>query len=157
MKYFPSFFKNHIVLMASLSVILLAASACSTSGTNTTKDSATSFQFPSLNIPWGKTDPRYAELANGPLSSEIGSALSPAAKKKALEAEYNALENRKSGEIVHWEYSTTQNGKITPYPPYQVGSSNCRRYVHAVSVDGQFRQSTATACRDKEGKWTPLT
>lgn len=147
--------------MSSLAAMLFVASGCSTTDpvnpTGTTNASTSSFQFPSLKNPWTKTDPKYAELVHGPLSGDIGSALSPAARKQALEAEYQALESMKSGEIIHWQYSVTQNGKITPFPPYQVGSSNCRRYVHAVSIDGQTRQSAGTACRDNEGNWTPLT
>lgn len=157
MKHCPRKWTNTGILVPSLVIALLVVSGCSTTDTGTTNASTSSFQFPSLKNPWGKTDPKYADLENGPLAGDIGSALSPAARKQALEAEYQALESRKSGETIRWQYSATQNGKITPYPPYQVGSSNCRRYVHAVSIDGQTRQSAGTACRDNEGKWTPLT
>lgn len=136
---------------------VVSISSCSTFEGEPSSVSTAKLGFPSIKNPWAKTDPKYAELANGPLSGEIGEKLSEAARKKALDAEYSALESRKSGEHVTWQLSLSQNGSVTTFPPYQVGTSKCRRYIHSVSINGQSSQSAATACRDKSGKWTPLT
>ena len=140
-----------------LPVIFSATLAgCSTTSLGTKTTSNSSFSMPNLN-PWTRLNPKYSELAKGPLAGEIGSSLSKSAMKQAIEAEYKALEGTRSGVITKWESSKTQNGKITPFPPYQVGSSNCRRYVHSVSIEGITNQATGTACRNKDGVWSPLT
>lgn len=137
-------------------LFLIAFAGCSTIGEGTKTASNSDFTLTSLN-PWSRLNPKYSELAKGPLAGEIGSSLSKSAMKQAIEAEYRALEGSRSGEITKWESSNTQKGRITPFPPYQVGSSNCRRYVHSVSVAGKTHQATGTACRDKDGVWSPLT
>jgi surface antigen len=137
-------------------LFLTALAGCSTTSEGTKTASNSNFTLPSLN-PWARLNPKYSELAKGPLAGEIGLSLSKSAMKQAIEAEYKALEESRSGEITKWESSTTQNGKITPFPPYQVGASNCRRYVHSVSVEGKTHQATGTACRNKDGVWSPLT
>ncbi len=146
-------------IIRPLIIFVFAAilSACSNTDGDSTKASASRFELPAIKNPWNKTDPKYAQLADGALAGDIGNSLPDAAMKKALEAEYNALESRKSGESIAWQYSAQQKGMVTTFPPYQVGTSNCRRYIHTVSINGQSRQSSATACRDKSGKWTPLT
>ena len=137
--------------------IVLALSACSTSTNNAIQSSSPQFSLPGIDYSWFNKNSKYLELSKGPLAGEIGAALTGPAMKQALEAEYNALENRNSGEITKWQYSKLQNGKITSYPPYQVGSSSCRRYIHSVSVNGNTSQAAGTACRNKDGIWTPLT
>ena len=141
------------------SIIVFAAlvvNSCSTAQTGTQTPKSAKFSLPKLTNPWQKIDPKYAGLADGLLAGEIGSQLSDGAKKQALEAEYQALERSKSGISVPWRQSAELNGKVTPYPPYQVGSSNCRRYEHAITAKGVVQQSAGTACRDKNGIWTPL-
>jgi len=133
---------------------LLAGCATTSSETKTASNSA--FSLSGLN-PWARLSPKFRELSKGPLAGEIGASLSKSAMKQAIEAEYKALEGKRSGEITKWAVSGELNGKITPFPPYQVGSSNCRRYIHSVSVDGKTNQATGTACRNKEGVWSPLT
>ena len=150
----PDFSKFTIVLPL---LAVFAASSCSTLDGDTSSVATAKIAFPSIKNPWAKTNPKYAELGKGPLSGDIGEKLSEAAKQMALDAEYNALESRKSGEHVTWQLSANQNGRVTTFPPYQVGTSKCRRYIHSVSVNGQSSQSAATACRDQSGKWTPLT
>ena len=156
MKSFP-FISDNSRSFIKLAFVLVIITGC----TNSIADHAISphadVATSKIKNSWFRTDPKYKELANGPLAGNIGTSLSNAALKQALEAEYLALENRKSGATTSWQYSNLQNGKITSYPPYQVGSSNCRRYVHSVSVNGNTNQATGTACRDKDGIWTPLT
>ncbi len=156
MYIFPSSYKP--VVNRILPLLLLAVLAsCSISGNELNSAKSTSFSFSALNNNWLGDNSKYQQLANGPLAGELGASLSPAAKRKAIEAEYNALEKSKPGETVIWRYSDLQSGKIIPYSPYQVGSTNCRRYLHTVSVKGISKQATGTACRDESGIWTPLT
>ncbi|MCF6321317.1 MAG: hypothetical protein L3J32_06050 [Rhizobiaceae bacterium] len=156
MHLFLSGHKSPFIRLLSLLLFALLAS-CSTSGTDVNSAKPSSFSFSAVSNGWPGDSSKYRELANGPLSGELGSSLSRAAIKQALEAEYNALEKSKPGEVVDWRYSDSQTGKIIPYSPYRVGSSNCRRYIHSVSIEGTTRQATGTACRDNSGVWTPLT
>jgi len=143
--------------MRLISILFFAfLAACSTSGSDNAGTRPNNFLAIGSNS-WLGVDTRYSALANGPIASDIGQALSAPAKKRAIEAEYTALEKSKSGEIVTWQYSNSQSGKITPYSLYQVGSSSCRRYIHSVSVNGSTKQAAGTACRDEDGTWTPLT
>ena len=135
----------------------LVISSCATTSKTATSGSVSTLKLPSLKNPWAKTDPKYAQLANGPLSGQIGKTLTKPAKLMALEAEYDALESRKPGQSVPWQHSAGQAGRITTFPPYQVGTAICRRYIHTVTRNGQSMQATATACRDKQGIWSPLT
>ncbi len=152
---FVNLFEKFLTLWLSV-LILITFAGCSTTSVGTKTASNSSFSMSNLN-PWSRLNPKYSELAKGPLAGQLGSSLSKSAMQQAIQAEYKALEGSRSGEITRWESSTTQNGKITPFPPYQVGSSNCRRYVHSVSNDGKTSQATGTACRNKDGVWSPLT
>jgi len=145
------------MIALALVFLLPLLQSCSTTVSEDAKADASKTSLSNSRYSWFKTDPRYANLANGPLASDIASSLSNAALKQAIEAEYDALENRKSGDPAHWQYSDKQSGKVVSYPPYQVGSSSCRRYIHAVSINGDTLQAAGTACRDKNGIWTPLT
>ncbi|MCP4073517.1 MAG: hypothetical protein GY742_17530 [Hyphomicrobiales bacterium] len=131
--------------------------ACSLYGNETRNSSNAKISMPGFKNVWIRTNPKYRQLAKGPLAGDLGSELSGAAMKQALEAEYRALENSRSGEIIRWQYSDEQNGNVTSFPPYQVGSSNCRRYIHTVSIEGNTNRATGTACRNNEGIWSPLT
>ncbi|MEZ5872423.1 MAG: hypothetical protein R3D32_11410 [Nitratireductor sp.] len=95
-------------------------------------------------------------LSTGVLASDFGSSLDPKAKRLAADAEYKALEGGRAGAEVPWKASETVYGSVIPQQPYQVGSSNCRRYVHTITQNGQSRSVAATACRDPEGVWHPL-
>ena len=138
-------------------LLLVMLSACTAANKDNSDASVSGLTLSNSKLSWFKANPKYSELANGPLAGEIGNSLSAAAKKQAIEAEYSALENKSSGETTVWQYSDRQKGKIISYPPYQVGSSNCRRYLHSVNVNGDVSQAIGTACRDKAGIWTPLT
>ncbi len=155
---FPPFgIRSRQIILLLVALPLVVLQACSTTVGGSGKQTGSNLAVQADKFSWFKSDAKYIELANGPLSGEIGASLSKPALKQAIIAEYNALENRRSGETIIWEYSGKQSGKIISYPPYQVGSSSCRRYIHSVSVDGSTSQAAGTACRDKDGNWTPLT
>jgi len=77
--------------------------------------------------------------------------------KNALQAEYSALEKGRSGFPVPWTGSSGIAGKVIPQQPYQVGSTNCRRYEHVLQDRGTISRAIGTACRNSNGAWVPLT
>lgn len=99
-----------------------------------------------------------AAMNGGLIGGRIGSGLSDADRRTALEAEYRALEYTQSGRPVTWKGSEANlYGEVTAAQPYRVGSQDCRQYTHVVYVGGQPRTARGTACRNADGSWTPLT
>ncbi|KAB2691227.1 hypothetical protein [Brucella pseudogrignonensis] len=133
--------------------IAFALSACGTSGGG--KGSG----LTSLGGLSSKAETRpdlLASLGNGLLGSSAGQ-LTAGDRKKALEAEYRALEYSPAGKAVSWSGSGSTSGDVTAAQPYQVGSQNCRQYTHTFSIGDASQTSRGTACRNADGSWTPLT
>ena len=96
-------------------------------------------------------------LNGGILDPAISATLSGEDRMKALEAEYRALEVASSGQIVAWKGAgDTVSGEVYAAQPYEVGSQNCRQYVHKIDRNGQSTTTRGTACRNEDGSWTPL-
>lgn len=96
-----------------------------------------------------------AALGNGLIGN---ASLDASDRKKALQAEYQALEYSPAGKTVEWKNSSgTRSGEVVAAQPYQVGSQNCRQYTHTVRIDGTPQSARGTACRNEDGSWTPLT
>jgi len=95
-------------------------------------------------------------LLGGHLAGDFGFGLDANARALAARTEYQALEGALAGAPVAWKISTSLHGTVTPQQAFAVGSTNCRRYTHVIFQNGQSRSSAATACRDDESVWRPL-
>lgn len=91
------------------------------------------------------------------VAGDLGAGLDQKTLALAANTEYRALEAGRAGAPVNWRISDRLYGAVTPQQPYTVGTTNCRRYTHSISVDGTPRVAAATACRGEDGIWTPLT
>lgn len=99
-----------------------------------------------------------SEMGGGLISGNIGANLTAAEKRKALEAEYKALEYTASGQTVTWKGDqSSRYGEVVAAQPYRVGSQDCRQYRHTVYSGGAGQIARGTACRNADGSWTPLT
>ena len=99
-----------------------------------------------------------ASMRGGLIGGPIGSSLSDADRRAALQAEYRALEYTPAGDGVEWaSASAGVGGEVTAAQPYRVGSQDCRQYTHSVSSGGVKQTARGTACRNADGSWTPLT
>jgi surface antigen len=97
-----------------------------------------------------------AGLGNGLVGGNP--ALDPSDRKRALQAEYQALEYSPAGKTVEWKNASgSRSGEVVAAQPYQVGSQNCRQYTHTLRIDGTPQSARGTACRNDDGSWTPLT
>ncbi|PSH57546.1 MULTISPECIES: RT0821/Lpp0805 family surface protein [Phyllobacterium] len=97
-----------------------------------------------------------AALGNGLIGNNAS--LDASDRKRALQAEYQALEYSPAGKTVEWKNASgSRSGEVVAAQPYQVGSQNCRQYTHTVRVDGTPQSARGTACRNEDGSWTPLT
>lgn len=97
-------------------------------------------------------------MGGGLVGGRIGAGLNDGEKRRALEAEYKALEYTASGEKVTWKSDSSSNyGEVVAAQPYRVGSQDCRQYAHTVFTGGPGATARGTACRNPDGSWTPLT
>jgi surface antigen len=98
---------------------------------------------------------RYIKALEGGIIGRTGVKISDSDQQRALEAEYRALEAAPGGQPVVWS-GRGVSGQVVAAAPYQVGSQNCRQYVHTVTADGKETQARGAACRNDDGSWTPL-
>ncbi|MFK5977780.1 MAG: hypothetical protein QM488_02705 [Rhizobiaceae bacterium] len=95
-------------------------------------------------------------LSAGILGGNFGQSLDRTSMSRAIQAEYIALEKGRSGSPVTWKGLSEISGKVIPQQPYQVGSSDCRRYEHILQDGAVEKRATGTACRNDKGSWVPL-
>jgi surface antigen len=98
-----------------------------------------------------------ASMVGGLVTGDIGKGLNSGDRRKALEAEYKALEYTQSGQAVNWAGDGSgRSGNVVPAQPYRVGSQDCRQYTHTIVIDGATRTARGTACRNTDGSWATL-
>lgn len=96
-------------------------------------------------------------MAGGLIGGTLGANLDTGERRRALEAEYRALEYTPAGQAVAWGRSgAARSGEVVAGSPYRVGSQNCRQYTHTVQTGGRSQVARGTACRNADGSWTPL-
>lgn len=81
--------------------------------------------------------------------------LDTADRRRAIAAEYQALEFQAVGDPISWQGGAA-SGEVTALAPFQVGSQNCRQLVHRIAADGDETVERGSACRDASGRWSPL-
>ncbi len=91
------------------------------------------------------------------IGNRIGASLDAEDKKRAYEAQMNALESGPSGAPVSWKNPDSgRYGTIVPGPAYVESGHNCRSFTHTIYIDGRPQTARGTACRNPDGTWTPL-
>ena len=103
-------------------------------------------------------DSIIAAMKGGLIGGDLGANLGSRDRRKALEAEYRALEYTTPGTPVAWRSEDGRiTGRVVAAQPYRVGSQDCRQYSHAVASGAEESDARGTACRSPNGSWTPLT
>ncbi len=93
-------------------------------------------------------------LVGGLAGTEVGKSLSAGDRRRALAAEYRALEYGRAGATTPWSDSLTgRYGEVVPGAPYKVNDTTCREYVHMIVTDGHSETGRGTACRSANGNW----
>jgi surface antigen len=96
-------------------------------------------------------------LIGGLIGNRIGAALDDEDKRRAYEAQLEALERGNSGAPVAWRNPDSgRYGSIVPGPAYDQGGHQCRQYTHTIYVDGRPQTARGTACRNPDGTWSAL-
>jgi len=133
---------------------LLAVSGCTTMGGKGPAVTPASTPPSSGKV----TTTIISAMGGGLVGGSIGAGLSEAEKRRALEAEYKALEYTTSGQKVAWKGDQASHyGEVVPAQPYRVGSQDCRQYTQTVFTSAAGVTARGTACRNADGSWTPLT
>lgn len=87
--------------------------------------------------------------------SDAAKSLSDAARAKALEAEFQALQYGSAGQAVQWAVDG-YSGEVVPTQLYRVGSQDCRGYSHTFKGKAQPVKAVGTACKTGKGYWKPV-
>lgn len=144
-------------LRVALVAGLLAGSGCTTSGLSSGGGIVPALGGGDSGTSNGKVAARIINAMDGGLiGGTIGNGLSDGDRRKALEAEYRALEYGQGGQGVAWK-GGSRSGEVVAAQPYRVGSQDCRQYSQTVFTTGTPLVARGTACRNADGSWTPLT
>ena len=144
-------------LRVALVAVILAGSGCTTSGLGGGSGIVPSLGGGDNSASSGKVATRIINAMDGGLiGGSIGGGLSDGDRRKALEAEYRALEYGQGGQAVGWK-GEGRSGEVVAAQPYRVGSQDCRQYSQTVFTTGTPLTARGTACRNADGSWTPLT
>lgn len=95
-------------------------------------------------------------MAGGLIGGALGSGLDARERRRALEAEYRALEYTPAGQAVAWGQQGGRRGEVVAGSPYRVGSQDCRQYAHTVFAGSRSQTARGSACRNPDGSWTLL-
>ncbi len=135
---------------AAKAITLLAA--CLSLGACTTTSLTSGVTAPTTK------DTIIAQMNGGLIGGDLGKKLPERERRKALEAEYRALEYTPARTPVTWKADNGRmGGEVVAAQPYRVGSQDCRQYSHKLSDGVRESEARGTACRNPDGSWTPLT
>lgn len=96
-------------------------------------------------------------LIGGLIGNRIGAALDDEDKRRAYEAQLQALESGPPGAPVAWRNPDSgRYGSIVPGPAYDQAGHKCRQYTHTIYVDGRPQTARGTACRNPDGTWSAV-
>lgn len=136
--------------------LAMALSACSTSDVTGARSGAAVQAFAGSSATAPVATAIVEAMAGGLVGGNLGNELDRRDRRRALEAEYRALEYTPAGQAVAWGDSANKGGEVVAGSPYRVGSQNCRQYSHTVYTGGRTQTARGSACRNPNGSWTPL-
>ena len=141
-------------LKVAAAIATLALSACSTTGADRGGSATQAFAGTRPHVGAAIVEAMAGGLVAGP----VGAGLDTRDRRRALEAEYRALEYTPAGQKVAWGRPGDRGGfgEVVAGSPYRVGSQDCRQYAHTVNVEGRAQTARGAACRNPDGSWTPL-
>ena len=144
-----------ILKMGVTGLTLMVLAGCTSIGIGTSRGSAV--QAYASAVTSQPPAARIVEaMAGGLIGGTLGRGLDRRDLRRALVAEYQALEHTPAGQPVTWGDAEDRSGEVVAGSPYRVGSQNCRQYTHTVQAAGRSQSARGTACRNPDGSWTPL-
>ena len=83
--------------------------------------------------------------------------LDEADRRRALDAEFSALETGGPGYPIGWKGENGTHGTVVAGPPYnRSGFQSCRDYSHTIYIDNRPQIARGAACRAADGRWQPV-
>jgi surface antigen len=96
-------------------------------------------------------------IVGGIIGSEIGRGLDEEERRRAMEAEYEALEHGQEGAPRRWRSSRQgRYGSVTPGRRYTYREQTCREFEHTIYIDGRPETMRGKACRQPDGTWKQI-
>ena len=148
--------------IAAVGLIALTVSACQTAGPGESIGTvggavAGGLIGSTIGAGSGNVAATIAGAAIGGLiGNQIGRALDDDARRRAYEAEYQALEYGTDGAPVAWR-DEGHYGTVVPGPIYSSGRyQRCREFTHTIYIDGRPETARGVACRQPDGTWSPI-
>ena len=94
-------------------------------------------------------------LIGAGIGNSVGKSLDRADRLAMQEAQYEALENNRSGTSETWTNPDSGNyGSLTPQRTYQNDDGQyCREFTQIITVGGEEQEGYGTACRRPDGSW----
>jgi len=107
--------------------------------------------------PANTTSPVPTVASGGVLSGAIGTTLDEQDRQRAYAAEVQALEHGEPGLPTGWRGDhANRHGTVVPGAAYDARGTRCRDYTHTIYIDGKPQTARATACRNPDGSWSPV-
>jgi surface antigen len=98
-----------------------------------------------------------ASAAIGGMFGNIGAAMDDDDKQRAYAAQMQALESGGPGAPVAWRNPDSGHyGSIVPGPIFDRSGTKCRQYTHTIYIDSKPQTARGAACRNSNGRWTPV-
>jgi surface antigen len=141
-----------IAALAALVVAALALAACAMSELPVAPQPAAVTVTGGI----GNTGPKSPVANAGVLGNGIGTGLDDRDRQRAYDAELRALEQGEPGEPVGWRGAAGRYGTVVPGASYETRGARCRDYSHTIYSDGKPQAARATACRNPDGTWAPV-
>lgn len=96
-------------------------------------------------------------IIGGIIGNNIGRDLDEEERRRAMDAEYQALEYGRDNEPRRWRGSRDgRYGVIKPGRRYTYQSQTCREFEHEVYIDGDPEIMRGKACRQYDGTWKQI-
>lgn len=140
-----------------IAAVILAAALTGCSTSNVVGQAPSAHSFAQAQPQRAMSASIVDAMGDGLIGGQIGAALDGRERRRAIEAEYRALEYTPAGQGVAWgRKGASIQGEVVAGSPYRVGSQNCRQYTHTIQASGRSQSARGTACRNTDGSWTPL-
>lgn len=96
-------------------------------------------------------------VIGGLVGGAVGNALDEQDRRRAYQAEMEALEYGGPGAPVSWRGEHGVYGTVVAGPAYVHGNyDRCREYTHTIHIQGRPEVARGVACRNPDGTWNPV-
>jgi surface antigen len=92
----------------------------------------------------------------GLIGNRIGAALDEEDRRRAYAAQIEALEEDDDDPVEWRNPRSGRYGRIEPGRVYYSRGVRCRPFTHTIYINGRPEVARGTACRNRDGTWTPL-